>query len=183
MAKENTTIYTILGLLHHQDLSGYDIKKAIDRSISYFYDAGYGQIYPTLKTLEKGGLVVKRNKPDSKGPAGYIYSITPDGEAHLTHWLGQPAEKEYVKYEILLKLFFGSLLPVEENLGVIENFKKRTLPRVETMQQYLDSLKPVLSEKSDHYYDYLTVLFGRYVYQAYLDWAEEAKVLLGQLKG
>ncbi len=65
-----------------------------------------------------------------------------------------PEQKEYTKYEILLKLFFGSLVPDESNLA------------------------RVLHNEKDHLYFYLTVLFGEHVYKAYLDWADEAKALL-----
>ncbi len=34
-----------VGLLHHELLSGYDIRKRIAASIGLFWDAGYGQIY------------------------------------------------------------------------------------------------------------------------------------------
>ena len=81
MAKENTTIYIILGLLTHEELSGYDIKKIIDSSIGNFWEVGYGQIYPTLKVIEKEGLVERKNEIQSKGPERITYTITDKGRA------------------------------------------------------------------------------------------------------
>jgi DNA-binding PadR family transcriptional regulator len=61
MSKENTTEYIVLGLLMHEDLSGYDLKKHIDQSISQFWEVGYGQLYPTLKELEQAGYISGRH--------------------------------------------------------------------------------------------------------------------------
>jgi DNA-binding PadR family transcriptional regulator len=51
--KENRARYVILGLLSHQPMSGYELKKYAGQWISYFWDIGYGQIYPALKDLGK----------------------------------------------------------------------------------------------------------------------------------
>ena len=50
MAQQNTTAYILLGLLSHEPASGYDLKKKIDLMISQFWEVGYGQLYPTLRT-------------------------------------------------------------------------------------------------------------------------------------
>ena len=65
MPKENTARYILLGLLSHQPLSGYDIKKRVDLSIQPFWPVGFGQIYPTLAQLEREGLVPR---PSVKAP-------------------------------------------------------------------------------------------------------------------
>lgn len=182
MAKENTAIYIILGLLNHEAMTGYDIKKRIDTSISNFWDIGYGQIYPTLKVLEQDGDVTKNVENKEKGPDRIVYSISESGRKKLQEWLARPSDTEYVKYEILLKLFFGSQLPIGENMERISNFREKNLKTVEAMEQYRASLEEVLAENVDHYYYYLTVLFGQHVYKAYLDWADEAISILERLK-
>ncbi|MFT4144917.1 MAG: PadR family transcriptional regulator [Mobilitalea sp.] len=178
MAKENTTIYIILGLLNHEDLSGYDIKKRADDMISSFWEVGYGQIYPTLARLEKDGLVTKRISEETKGPERNLYSITEAGRLALTDWLKVPEQKEYVKYEILLKLFFGSLVPLEDNTNRIEAFKERHIENLKMIEMFKSNLEGVLGEQQDHIFYYITVLFGQHLYKAYLDWANEAIELL-----
>lgn len=182
MAKENTTIYIILGLLTHENMSGYDIKKKIDTSISNFWDVGYGQIYPTLKVLETDGLIEKRNDTLSKGPEKITYSITDSGRNELMKWLSLPAKKEYVKYEILLKIFFGSLLPETENIKKVMEFRENKLKDLNLFKLFEQSLKDVLTEDKAHYYYYLTALFGEYISKAYIDWADEAVTLLENMR-
>lgn len=180
MAKENKTIYAILGLLNHEDMSGYDIKKRIDDSLKFFWDAGFGQIYPGLKTLEQNGWVNCASKASGAGPERIMYSITTQGRSELKHWLSTPVEKEQTKYEILLKLFFGSVVSTEENIRIIREFEQRNSGILKLFEIYKAQLEQVLYQKEDHIYYYLTVLFGEKVQKAYLEWAEEA---VGILKG
>lgn len=178
MAKENTTIYIILGLLNHEDLSGYDIKKRADYMIASFWEIGYGQIYPTLSKLVQEGLVTKRTSEESKGPERNLYSITEAGREELTRWLKVPEQREYTKYEILLKLFFGSLVPVEESTKRIDAFKARHTENLKMIEMFKGNLQRVMGEDQDHLFFYITVLFGERIYNAYLEWADEALKLL-----
>lgn len=178
MAKDNKTLHVILGLLAHEDLTGYGIKKRIDSSLAFFWDAGFGQIYPSLGVLEREGLVSKRTEAYERQPKRIIYSITEAGRSELKKWLATPVEKEPVRYEILLRLFFGSQLPVGDSIKRIEEFGSRHRAHYETMLQYKKELEDLLPQGGDHFFIYLTVLFGEKVYRAYLDWVEEAKGML-----
>lgn len=178
MAKTNTTVYIILGLLDHEDLSGYDIKKKIDYMISHFWEVGYGQIYPTLKTMEENKMIIKHSSEASKGPERNLYSINDKGREVLKEWLLLPEDKEYTKYEILVKLFFGNMVTTEENLKRIGAFRERQNQNADIIKVFKHNLEQVLSVDEDHLYYYLTVLFGEKVYKAYQDWAAEAEALL-----
>lgn len=177
MARDNKTIYIILGLLNHEDLTGYDIKKRIDVSISLFWDVGFGQIYPTLKVLVRDGLVTKMEDVNN-GRKRIIYSITDTGRKELKKWLGAPVEKEYVKYEILLKLFFGSELSPRDNIRVIEEFRDRNNSSLNMLRLFKTELSNIFDQDKDHLYYYLTVLFGEKVYNAYMEWSDEAIKLI-----
>ncbi|MHB9094907.1 MAG: PadR family transcriptional regulator [Eubacteriales bacterium] len=178
MAKENKTLYAILGMLSHEDLTGYDIKKRIDNSIRFFWDAGFGQIYPNLKILEKEGMVTKTVEAGEHRPNRIVYAITEKGREDLKKWLAAPVGEEHVRYEILLKLFFGSLLPAEQNIKKIEDFRDRNRAYLETMQGFKSFLQDSLKESEDHLYYLLTVLLGENIYRAHVEWADEAIKLL-----
>lgn len=182
--KHNKTKYAILGLLSHEPLTGYDIKKKIESTISYFWDASFGQIYPTLQKLANDGLVIKKVELEENRPVRKIYSITEKGIEELRKWLREPVEKEVIRYEILLKLSFGSQISIVENLKNIKEFQYQRRPILEILKGYEQNLKQVIAQNEDHLYYLLTVRFGEYVYQAYQDWAEEAiKLLESRLSG
>lgn len=107
--------YTILGFLSFGPMSGYEIKKAIDKSTQYFWHAELSQIYPTLRKLEstrqvKVEVIPQEGKPDKK-----IYTITQSGQNSLTAWLSEPLDEiPPTKSPLLLKLFFMGVLDRNE---------------------------------------------------------------------
>jgi DNA-binding PadR family transcriptional regulator len=179
MAKDNITKYILLGLLSHEPMSGYDMKKRIDTMINKFWSVGYGQIYPTLNGLEEDGLIKKVMSETSKGPTRNVYAITSAGTEHLEKWLLKPEEREYTRYEILLKLFFGGKLDPEVTIHRIEAFARQHEQDLRMLDLFGENLKQVMDKDSDHLYYYMTVRFGQCVYKAYLDWAKEALAILG----
>ncbi len=50
----------ILGLLYKHSRTGYELNEVFKNIFSHFYDASFGMIYPTLRRLEKNGLVSKK---------------------------------------------------------------------------------------------------------------------------
>ena len=179
MIKDNTTKYILLGLLSHEPMSGYDMKKRINAMISPFWNVGYGQIYPTLNSLEEEGLIRKAISESSKGPTRNVYAITSTGGEQLEKWLLLPEEREYTRYEILLKLFFGGKLAPEVSMKRIEAFQKQHEQDLKMLDMFGENLKQVMDSDPDHLNYYMTVRFGQYVYKAYLDWAKEALEMLG----
>jgi len=177
MVKENRTTYAILGLLSHEDMTGYDIKKRIDTTLKYFWGASFGSIYPTLNELEKNDFI-KREEENSKGRAKIIYSITVSGKNHLGKWLRQPVEKDELRYETLLKLFFGSHTETEHSIERIEEFKEKYEKEIPVLQMMVKQLSSILEENADHRFYMLTAMFGEKVYKVYVEWADEAVALL-----
>ncbi len=133
MPKENKTKYAILGLLSLAPMSGYDIKKMTDSSISNFWQENYGHIYPVLRHMESQGLVTVdvsrgKGKPDRK-----VYSITDEGKRQLTEWLTLPPGGEPKRNEFLLKLFFSNLIPRD---SIIEKIRQERSYREELLERY-----------------------------------------------
>jgi DNA-binding PadR family transcriptional regulator len=181
MKSENRTAYAILGLLSHEPLSGYDLRKRIEATLGLFWNAGFGQIYPALKSLSEGGLVVGTAEKSGGRPEKTVYRLTAKGRRELRQWLEEPAAREYVRYEVLLKLFFGRLVGRERSLATIREFRARYAGQAEALEEYAEELRRVLPESEDHLYYLLTVRFGLQVYRAYLTWADEAAALLKEV--
>ena len=174
MAKINRTKYATLGLLSFQPLSGYDIRKNIEKSINYFWSENYSQIYPTLKTLAKDGLATvsvteSEGKPDRK-----VYSITPEGLAELRRWLQVPPEPEVRRFELLLKLFFGHQIDSE----IIEDYVADYQEQHRTMLNELEEIERLLltieDRSLDQTYQLMTVRYGITVAKALIDWCNQS---------
>src|SRR5687768_3931891 len=83
-----TTSYVILGLLTFREMSGYDLKQLINKSITHFYwSPAKSQIYGELRRLESHGLVTMREVPQTLRPDKRLYRITPQGTEAMMRWL------------------------------------------------------------------------------------------------
>jgi len=110
--------WALLGLLALGERSGYDIKRAIDRSIRHFWAASYGQIYPELKRLEEAGWVAGKDAGRG-GRSRRVYRITAQGRRELDGWLHGYETRIELRDESLLRLFFADTLPRDEALGLL----------------------------------------------------------------
>lgn len=178
MAIEKKIDYVILGLLSHEDLTGYEIKKRMDTSLKYFWGASYGSIYPALSDLVGRGLANKCNDAESKRNK-IIYSITEEGKNYLKEWLQIPAERDELRYETLLKLFFGSEGGKLQAISHINAFQEKIEGELPYLIGAADTLRNNIDVDDTHKYYLLTVEFGMKAYHAYLEWCEEAKKILG----
>jgi len=124
--------WAVLGLVAQRPRSGYDVKRAIDRTIRHMWAASYGQIYPELRRLEEAGWIV--GKDGSRGARSRrVYSVTALGRRKLLEWLRGTQYRIELRDESLLRLFFADALPVEDALGLLE-------ARREGYRQLLDYL-------------------------------------------
>lgn len=182
MANEKKIDCVILGLLSHEDLTGYEIKKRMDTTLKYFWNASYGSIYPALNDLVDRGFATKREDTGNKRTK-LIYTITDDGREYLKKWLALPVEKDELRYETLLKLFFGNEQGAEQAISHIEAFGKKIEKELPYLLSAEEILKKSLDEDTAHKYYLLTVEFGIKTYHTYLEWCKEAKKLLADHGG
>src|SRR5690606_31454678 len=90
MARENKSLYALLGILSLRPRSGYEIKKLIEQSLIHFWREGYGQIYPNLKKLVAQGFATVHTEEQSGKPDKMVYTITEKGREQLLLWLKKP---------------------------------------------------------------------------------------------
>jgi PadR family transcriptional regulator, regulatory protein AphA len=176
------TAKVILGMLKLGAGTGYDIKRAIDLSTRFFWNASYGQIYPELRRLEERGLVKAR--PDPRGGVKRTsYRLTKAGEAALDSWLTDAEEFTYeLRDEGLLRFFFGDLLPRErvvENLRVQQGFLDLVLARFRELEP---QARTGFMEETQ-LYPYLALVYGIDLLTWMRDWCEKtaASIEKGEL--
>ncbi len=179
MASEKRIDCVILGLLSHEDLTGYEIKKRMDTALKYFWSASYGSIYPALSDLVSRGLAVKREDGES-GRHRLIYTITDAGRDYLRNWLALPVLKDEIRYETLLKLFFGKEQGPGQAISHIEALEKKFRGELPYLLSAEKILKESLGDDTAHKYYLLTAEFGIKMYRACLEWCGEAKQLLAE---
>ncbi|AOZ93909.1 PadR family transcriptional regulator [Paenibacillus crassostreae] len=173
--KENSSMYAILGILTLGPQTGYDIKKQMERSTSYFWNENYGQIYPQLsKLLAKNDVTMQvetqEGKPDRK-----VYTLTEQGTQTLTAWLSKPMEHTFSeKNVLLLRLFFGHNVPLEINIRHIDEFKNTMQEKLQVFITLEESLRNCHSQDNNLKYWLLTTNYGKIQVKALIQWCEES---------
>jgi DNA-binding PadR family transcriptional regulator len=100
--------FALLGLLAVQPASGYDLKRAINRSTYFIWNATGPQIYNTLHDLRKDGYITSESLPQTGKPDKHIHTITKRGRAALTEFMSNPIRASVTRDEVLLRIFFGN---------------------------------------------------------------------------
>lgn len=108
--KAPDTAYGVLGMLTFGEMSGYDLAKAIDGSIGFFWAPAKSQLYAELRRLVRLGWATERQVEQVERPDKRIYTITEEGRVALRGWLETPSvEFDPIKSPFLLRLFFAHL--------------------------------------------------------------------------
>jgi DNA-binding PadR family transcriptional regulator len=103
----------ILGILMKSNKSGYDIKRMFESLFSYFYNASYGTIYPTLGRMEKEGLITKESIQQEGKPNKNVYSITERGRELFRAYLDSDIQDNEMKSDFMVRMYFGELAEPE----------------------------------------------------------------------
>lgn len=179
---DRRTAYVILGMLSIEpNRSGYDIRKAIEGSVGYFWHESYGQIYPTLKRLVAEGLIAPARKPASSRQR-QEYALTKAGRMALRRWLAEPFENDPPRNEFLLKLFFAREAAPGVARAHIDELQKRNRESLETMKQ-LRTISEQYTRENPHWpYWMLTLGLGEAMTEAAVKWADTALIAVKALE-
>jgi PadR family transcriptional regulator, regulatory protein AphA len=179
----NQTSYLILGALSIEaNLSGYDIRKGVESSVSYFWHESYGQIYPTLKRLAAEGLIVA-SKPDKAARKGrHVYALTEAGRACLREWLAIPFKNDPPRNEFLLKLFFGREAAPSVSIAHVEELQRRNQRMLDTLLGFETMARTQASQNPHQPFWMLTISLGIALTRAALEWGESALATLSGME-
>ena len=171
--------FALLGFLNYRPMTGYELKQNMDGSTSHFWNAKLSQIYTTLKSLEKQGLVRSSLQVQEERPDKRVYTITLEGKSSLQKWLTEPlTELAPHKNTLLLKLFFAaqtdkgtilSLLQLQKTLHQRQAEFYRTKSR--DLIQSIVQRSPKL-EKDGIFWE-TTRRFGELYEEMYVKWLDE----------
>lgn len=179
--RTNSSIQALLGLLTIAPMSGYDLGQNIRASVGHIWSESYGQIYPNLKALAAAGLVSSKEEKQKGKPSRHIYSITQKGREQLIAWLGIPPQPEIPRNELLLKLFFGSLVPAALLIGYVERMVVEHRALLEKFQHIEREEIAAHKRRPEAPFWRMTARYGQLEMEAHVRWAEETLAELRRL--
>ncbi len=133
--------YALLGLLREQRDYGYRLKLRFDERVGTAWHLNIGQVYQTLRALQRAKLVteVEDGSSDGQHPARRLFELTPKGHRTLERWLQRPPVRlRPVRDEMLIRLLVAAPERRGELLGRLaeqEHQYKRQLARLLAQQR------------------------------------------------
>ena len=108
------TSYLLLGMVALRGSSTpYELKRAVGRSVGYFWPFPHAQFYGETTRLAEAGLLEETQ--EGSGRRRKLYSLTEEGRAALTAWLHEPTTEPMEIRDLgELKLFFSELIETED---------------------------------------------------------------------
>jgi DNA-binding PadR family transcriptional regulator len=111
----------ILGLLKERPMHGYELRKQLSQKLGLFWTVSFGSLYPTLKKLERRGVVEKVTAEGEERPRRkQEYRITAAGEDDFLALLGEVDTSAFDEEKFPLRLAFFRYLKPEIRLRLLE---------------------------------------------------------------
>lgn len=171
---KNKSKYALLGLLSIRPMTGYDMKKFINEGLRFFWTESFGNIYPTLKKLEKENLAEKTIEQRLGKSDRIIYKITKTGLDELQKWLMEATEVAIVRDEHLLKLFFSKELTVEEIIKQVNYIKQKINLDLKVLREMEISFEKKSNKSKQDLLFYIILRKGIIINNASVAWCEES---------
>src|SRR5215472_9574916 len=101
--------YAVLGLLHQEARSGYDLRKIFASTPMGTFSDSPGAIYPALQRLEKQGLVRGQLQPSSGRRRRRVFRPTTSGKRSFRAWQTKAISADDIMHrvdELMLRFAF-----------------------------------------------------------------------------
>lgn len=165
----------ILALLAYGKRSGYEVSKAIEQSVGFFWNPAKSQLYAVLPRLVDRGFATVRRVRQEDRPDKQVYAITRAGRKAVEQWLADPDfEPDPARHPFLLKLFFAGLAGEGTAHALLEERRRR---KGEFVAQ-LEAIEARVRGDDANFYGYLTLTFGLERARATLRWTKRALKLV-----
>ena len=181
MEKDSLLGFALLGLLHQQPMSGYDLRKMFASTAMGSFSDSPGAIYPALKRLETQGLVRGTVEESTGLRRRRVFRNTPKGLAALKAWLRKPVTRDDVMRGfdgVMLRFsFMDFTLGEEHSMKLLEQLSEQISSYIPGLRQYLKSHAPQMPLSGR-----LALECGIYAYEAQLGWARSSLAQYQQKK-
>ncbi|HTY43537.1 MAG TPA: PadR family transcriptional regulator [Thermoanaerobaculia bacterium] len=127
--------HVLLGLLHGEPQTGYDLARAIREEMDPEWRAGFSQIYPALARLRRQGWVLLRVLGPRYGPRRLLYRVTAAGRRELARWLAEPPPPPRGNDPALLRLALLDALPPGDRRRALAAAEEAVAAEVERVRR------------------------------------------------
>jgi DNA-binding PadR family transcriptional regulator len=174
-ASLTATEAALLGVLALKGpLSGYDVRKAVDNGVGYFWGPAKTQIYAVLPRLVEAGFATREEVAQADRPDKHVYRVTEPGRDAVTAWLEAPAA-DGDRSTFLLRVFLGGLASPE---ALIRNVRAKR-EEAAALRADLERRDACADGSPTDFHAALTRRYGLAYARALIEWADEVERELG----
>jgi DNA-binding PadR family transcriptional regulator len=129
------TAAAVLGMVALGARSGYEIRRAAELSLRFFWALGPPQIYAELSRLEEAGLL--DGEDESRGRRRRrTYAVTERGRTALAGWASARQEAPLeLRDALMLQLFFADAADHEHAGAILRRIRARSERALETFDE------------------------------------------------
>lgn len=136
----------ILGLLKDRSMHGYELKKELTTKLGQFWQVSYGSLYPTIRRLERNGMVQRCDQSSEVARRKHIYRVTEEGEKLFASRLGERTSVlDDTRFGV--RLAFFRYLNASDRVDLLERRRAFLTDRSADLKEKLRSYR----EKIDDY--------------------------------
>jgi PadR family transcriptional regulator, regulatory protein AphA len=162
----------VLGMVALGARSGYEIRRAAELSLRFFWALGPPQIYAELSRLEEAGLVAGQDDRRGRRPRR-SYEVTSAGRTALREWAAapQPTPLE-LRDAVLLRLFFADVGKPADVAALLARIRERS---VEALATFDEQIMPAAAgtEQRGFGQPRMVAEFGAALHRFIVGWCEE----------
>jgi DNA-binding PadR family transcriptional regulator len=142
----STLGYALLGLIHQQPSSGYDLRKTFAETAMGSFSNSPGAIYPALERLEKRGSIKGKVEDGAGLRRRRVYRLTASGEREFKQWLSQPVTRGEVISgigELMLRFaFMEHAMGAKAAIAFLRKLRVELNAYVPVLKQFLEENGP-----------------------------------------
>ena len=135
---------SLLALLAHQPAHGYGLKSEFETSTAGQWPLNVGQVYTTLRRLERDGLVQPiATDGDDESNARQTWRITEEGRTQLSTWFQEPTDQRSpVRDELAIKVLLAIATDQDDIEDMLRTQRVATMERLQAYTRHKRKADP-----------------------------------------
>lgn len=176
--------HAILGFLSWTPLTGYELKKKFEESMTLHWSGNNNQIYKALVELHKEESVTCEVFYEGEHPPRKVYTVTDKGMAELREWVLSTPEAPQRKHSFLVQLAWADHLEADQLDHLLGMYEEEVGMQVLMLraQKQKTHLFPRRTPRETYIWD---MILENWIssYENELNWVRNVRKTVGELEG
>jgi DNA-binding PadR family transcriptional regulator len=173
--------HVLLGLLLERPAYPYQMADRLEQRLGPTWQVDSGQLYKTVKLLERNGLIERVNKDADGQDERHVFEITERGIEEFERWFDQTRDPVRLpRRPLLAKITFAGPDRLARTTSKLEDYERDCAERLSETTCMRDALPNTEDDllRADHLLLRLNLTTDIYSLEVELRWVKEARALL-----